>query len=147
MFTADLESNQLVEMGEALRVSFPLHSATGTADTATVWMNLDPGGEVPEHRDSAEELLLVVEGEVEATIGDETARMRELELALVPSMAPHALRNVGERRARILGYFASSTVVSTFAEPFGPDGMQVFVTGAPGFLAAPLEKEAITLTP
>jgi hypothetical protein len=58
-------------------------------------------------------------------------------------MAPHALRNISSADARVLGFFASSTVVSTFAEPRGPEGAQV--TGAPLRIAVPLE-DAVTLT-
>lgn len=128
----------MMDMGPGLRVTFPLHSATGTTDTATVLMELDPGGVLPNHRDSAEELLLVLEGRIVATVGPETATMGEGALAVVPSMVPHGFRNAGPGRARVLGYFSSATVVSTFLEPMGPDASQVFVIGAPFPIALPL---------
>jgi hypothetical protein len=59
-------------------------------------------------------------------------------------MAPHSLRNVGDEEARVLGFFAGCTVVSTFTDAFGPEDEQLFVIGAPRFLAAQLE-EAATL--
>jgi quercetin dioxygenase-like cupin family protein len=129
----------MMEMGGGLRVAFPLHSATGTAGSATVLMELDPNGAVPDHRDSAEELLLVLEGRIEATVGVETAIVEKGGVAVVPSMVPHGLRNVGPGQARVLGYFSSATVVSTFVEPMGPDGIQVFVTGAPFPVALPMQ--------
>jgi hypothetical protein len=46
-------------------------------------------------------------------------------------MAPHGVRNVGESTLRVLGFFSSSTVVSSFEEPMGPEGEDVFVIGAP----------------
>jgi hypothetical protein len=39
------------------------------------------------------------------------------------------MTNVGESPLRVLGTFASSTVVATFEEPLAPDGPQVFVIG------------------
>ena len=75
MFTFDLESYELMEVSPGFRVSFPAHSATGTASTATVLFELDPGAELPVHTDSAEELLIVVQGSGEARIGDEVGSL------------------------------------------------------------------------
>jgi len=141
----DLNNVETLPRGEGLEVAFPVSSATGTAATAIVWIELDAGGSVPEHRDSAEELLFVVRGEIEASVGGETGVLGEGQLAVVPAMSPHSMRNVGEGDARVLGFFAGSTSVATFSEPMGPEGEQIFVIGAPRFLGAPLE-EAVTLT-
>ena len=140
MITFDLDDFELVPTGPGLRVSFPLHSATGTASTATVLFELDPGAELGVHTDSAEELLIVVQGTAEARVGDEMGRIAKHEVALVPSMAPHGLRNIGDDVLRVLGTFSSSTVVSTFERPFEPGGPQVLVIGSPVPMAAPLEE-------
>jgi quercetin dioxygenase-like cupin family protein len=138
MFTFDLDDFELMPTGPGRRVSFPLHSATGTASTASVLFELDPGAELPLHTDSAEELLIVVQGTAEARVGDEVSRIATHEVALVPPMAPHGLRNIGDDVLRVFGTFSSSTVVSTFERPFEPDGPQVFVIGAPVPIAAQL---------
>jgi quercetin dioxygenase-like cupin family protein len=140
MLGVDLDSVELIERFEGLRVAFPITSAQGTAAAATVWMELAPGAALPEHTDSAEELLFVVEGEVEASVGDERATLEERELAVVPARVPHGLRNVSGRPARVLGFFASSANLTVFSEPQGPDRMRMFVVGAPVPLAAPLEE-------
>lgn len=57
----------------------------------------------------------------------------------MPALAPHGLRNVTDRPARVLGVFASATNVAVFSEPHGPDGLQVFVIGAPAPIVVPLE--------
>ena len=123
------------ERFEGVHADFPISSAVGTAATAVVYMELEPGAELPEHRDSAEELLLVLEGEVEASVGEESGPLRTGELAVVPAMAPHGLRNLGDRRARVVGFFGGSTNVATFAE-------MVFVIGAPIPIVVPLGAEA-----
>ena len=140
MITFDLDAFELAPAGPGLRVSFPLHSATGTASTATVLFELDPGAELPVHTDSAEELLVVVQGTAEARVGDEVSRIAKHGVALVPPMVPHGVRNTGNDVLRVFGTFSSSTVVSTFERPFEPDGPQVFVIGAPIALAAHLEE-------
>lgn len=140
MITIDLDDFELAPTGPGLRVSFPLHSATGTASSATVLFELDPGAELPVHTDSAEELLVVVQGTAEARVGDEVGCITKHEVALVPPMVPHGLRNIGDDVLRIFGTFSSSTVVSTFERPFEPDGPQVFVIGAPIAVAAHLDE-------
>ncbi len=61
-------------------------------------------------------------------------------MALVPPMAPHGLRNIGDDVLRVLGTFSASTVVSTFERPLGEDGPQVLVIGSPVPMAAYLEE-------
>ena len=140
MITFDLDDFELAPTGPGLRVSFPVHSATGTASTATVLFELDPGAELPVHTDSAEELLVVVQGTGEARVGDEVGVISKHEVALVPPMAPHGLRNLGDDVLRVFGTFSASTVVSTFERPFEPGGPQVLVIGAPVPVAAHLEE-------
>ena len=141
MITFDTDDFELAPMGPGLRVSFPVHSATGTASTATVLFELDPGAELAVHRDSAEELLIVLQGTAEARVGDETGRLERHQVGLVPPMAPHGLRNVGADVLRVLGTFSASTVVSTFERPLVEGGPDVFVIGSPvpigGRLAEP----------
>lgn len=143
MTTIDLVDFELMPIRSGLRVGFPFHSAMGTASTATVLFELDPGAELPVHTDSAEELLIVLQGTAEARVGDETGRIGRGEVALVPPMAPHGLRNVGDDVLRVFGTFSSSTVVSTFDEGLESDEPQVFVIGAPIPVAVPL-REPVT---
>jgi quercetin dioxygenase-like cupin family protein len=132
MNVVDLNDVELIQAGTSggpIRVAFPLHSGTGTASTATVLFELEPGAALGTHTDSAEELLLILEGEGEAHVGDEHGRVRAGDLALVPALAPHGIRNVGETTLRVLGFFSSSTVVSIFDEFIGPEGEDINVIG------------------
>jgi quercetin dioxygenase-like cupin family protein len=146
MLTVDLDRVELQDnstAGGPIRVAFPFHSAAGTGSTAAVLFELEPGSALATHTDSAEEVLHVLEGDAEAEIGDELGLLREGELAVVPAMAPHSLRNVGEGTLRVLGIFSSSTLVATFEEPLAPGGPQVMVAGAPMPIAAGLEPVAV----
>ena len=140
MVAFDLDDYELAPTAPGLRVSFPIHSAAGTASTATVLFELDPGAELATHTDSAEELLIIVQGTAEARIGDEVGRLEKHQVGLVPPMAPHGLRNIGDDVLRVLGTFSASTVVSTFEHPFEEDGPQVLVIGSPVALAGHLEE-------
>jgi quercetin dioxygenase-like cupin family protein len=134
MIVLDLNDLELSEAGTAggpIRVAFPFHSGTGTASTAAVLFELEPGSALATHTDSAEEVLLILEGEGEAHVGDETVRVLARQVAIVPAMAPHGIRNVGGTTLRVLGFFSSSTVVSTFQEFVGPEGENIGVIGGP----------------
>jgi quercetin dioxygenase-like cupin family protein len=140
MFYFDLNDYELVPTAPGLRVSFPAHSATGTASTATVLFELDPGAELAMHTDSAEELLIIVQGTAEARVGDEVGRLEAHQVGLVPPMVPHGLRNIGDEPLRVLGTFSASTVVSTFEQPFVENGPDVVVIGSPVPIAGKLEQ-------
>jgi quercetin dioxygenase-like cupin family protein len=148
MHHLDLNSFSLMDVESAIdpsrrvRVGFPHHSQVGNASTATVYFELDPGMHVGMHRDSSEELLLILEGEGEATVGEETAVARAGAMLTVPAMEPHDILNVGTGTLRVLGFFSAPTLVATFDEPVAPGGPQVFVIGAPIEIAAPLEELA-----
>jgi quercetin dioxygenase-like cupin family protein len=140
MFVVDLDELDLDARGPGLFADFPIHSLTGAASTAAVMIELEPGAELPRHTDSAEELLIVLQGAAEASVGDETVRLERHQVALVPAMVLHGLRNVGDENLRVLGTFSSSTIVATFEQPMGPESLQVFAFGAPIPIAAPLEE-------
>lgn len=130
MLTIDLEAVDLMEIPEdaptgRISVAFPLTSAEGTAALSTVLFEVAPGDHLETHTDSAEELLIVLAGEGEAHVGEERATVRAGQMAVVPPLAPHGVRNTGTETLRILGVFASSTVVSMF-------GDHPHVIGAPG---------------
>jgi quercetin dioxygenase-like cupin family protein len=115
--------------GQHCRATFPLLGAMGSKDTAMVYIELDPGDTLGRHTDSAEEVLLVLDGTVEASIGEERGELTKGEFALVPKMEPHNLRNIGEKPARIVGLFGGSAdIVATFDEAWLPTESNVVDT-------------------
>ena len=135
----DLNTIEAQEMGGGLSVTFPFSSADGMTDTATVLQVYEPGGVLPEHTDSAEEWLLILEGTFEATVGDATVLLTEGQLAFVPALVPHSGVNIGEGQARVLGFFSASTNIAHFTEPLGgPGGPQTLVVGAAPGIALPV---------
>jgi quercetin dioxygenase-like cupin family protein len=111
-----------------VRAGFPISSGTGTKSTAVVYFELEPGEHLGTHTDSAEEILHVVSGSGEATIGDDQAPVRAGTLAVVPALAPHSVKNTGEETLRIVGFFSSSTVLSVFDDPMEPFATRYFTT-------------------
>jgi quercetin dioxygenase-like cupin family protein len=100
----------------------PFSKATGNASSAIMYFEIEPGHYLGTHTDSAEEIVLLLSGTVEASLGDEHGTLTAGEAVLIPAMIPHSIRNVGTERARCVGFFSSATLVSTFDQimmPFG----------------------------
>jgi quercetin dioxygenase-like cupin family protein len=128
MYTANLNTLDLFEVWYEndphmrWKASFPFSKATGNASSAVVYFEIEPGHSLGTHTDSAEEIVLVLSGTVEASLGDEHGTLTAGESALIPAMIPHGIRNVGREKARCVGFFAAATLVTTFDQivmPFG----------------------------
>ena len=108
-----------------LRVTFPINRFAGSADSAVVYFEIAPGDHLATHTDSAEEVLYIVAGEGEAHAGDERGVVRAGDLAVIPAMVPHGLRNVGDETVKVVGFFSEARIISTFEEPLQPVGESV----------------------
>lgn len=135
MITVNLNNLPLMEFtgkhvsGQHCRATFPLLGAHGTQKSATVYFELEPGDNLGRHTDSAEELLLILEGEVEVSVGEEKGRLSKGGIALAPEMVPHDLRNVGKGTAKVLGFFGgANNIVATFDETWLPTDSNVVDT-------------------
>lgn len=137
MTTVDLNTIELNEFKgkdnpqQHCRATFPLVGAHGSEKLATVYFELQPGDMLGRHTDSAEELLVILEGKVEAIVGEDTAKAETGSLVLIPEMVPHNLRNVGNTTARVLGVFGgTNNIVATFDNILLPPESRVVDTEA-----------------
>jgi quercetin dioxygenase-like cupin family protein len=130
MISADLTKLEMLdawyEHDPAMRitVNFPFSAATGNESSAVVYFEIEPGHYLGTHTDSAEEIVFILSGEVEASLNDEKGRLSAGQAVLVPAMAPHGVRNVGAETARCVGFFSAASVESTFDQPLMPFGQR-----------------------
>jgi hypothetical protein len=78
-------------------------------------------------------------GAAEASVGDETGRLEGHQVALVPAMVPHDLRNVGDENSSP-GKLLELDDRRDLRTAAKPESLQVFAFGAPIPIAAPLEE-------
>jgi len=137
MLTVDLNKLNLTEFvaknnpGQRCKATFPMLGANGTQNSATVYIELDPGEELGTHTDSAEEILLILEGKVDATVGNESGRASKGNLVLVPKMVPHNFRNIGNEKAKVIGFFGgANNIVATFENVWSPTESNMVDTAA-----------------
>ena len=135
MIKVDLKQLELNEFygkddrSQHCRATFPLLGAHGSKDLATVYFELEPGDNVGRHTDSAEELILILEGDVELEIDGEVSGAVEGSVVLIPAMAPHNVTNSGSKPARILGFFGgANNIVTTFEQELDPIGTKIVDT-------------------
>ncbi|HEV2785903.1 MAG TPA: cupin domain-containing protein [Solirubrobacteraceae bacterium] len=92
------------------------------ASSGSSVLEVGPGCKLPEHTDSAEETIVVLNGTAEVQVGDETAQVAAGGLALVPKDVPHEVRNAADEVLRFAAVYAEPDVVTTYREPVQPDG-------------------------
>jgi quercetin dioxygenase-like cupin family protein len=114
-----------------VRAAWPVSRANGSRSTAAVYFELDRGMRLGRHTDSAEEVLVVLAGEVDVVIGDERRRVAAGGLAVVPAEVPHDVVGAGAGTARVTGVFSANTIVSVFDDEWVPYGTRVLGTPPP----------------
>ncbi len=137
MITARLDRLDLVEYFQeadpTLRATFgrPVHTQTGATSTGVVYFEVEPGRHGGSHAHSAEEVVLILQGEAEVVVVEERGRLSAGGMMVIPARVPHDVRNVGENTLRVVGFFPSAAVVTTFEEVLAPMNLKVMVMGAP----------------
>jgi quercetin dioxygenase-like cupin family protein len=117
-----------------VRFNWPVFAGTGASSSSVVYGEIEPGHRLGTHQDSAEEVLLILEGIAEATVGDESRRLEAGQLAVIPALSAHGLANVGTGRLRYLGFFPSATSIAIFDQPLMPVNQRV--VGSPDWMQA-----------
>src|SRR5919202_541085 len=108
-----------------------LHWQHGTTASSVVLFDVEPGCHIGRHRHTAEEVVLVLEGEVEVEVDGERATLRAGELGFAPAGVPHNVRCTSSERARCVGFFAAASVVSTYDDVVMPDETRMRGTPVP----------------
>src|SRR4051812_30129116 len=131
---------QDLELGDAFIASdpehgrvhpaFPINEHTGAGGSGVVYFEVEPGQYLPTHTDTPEEVLYIVAGTGEAHVGHERGVVSAGDLAVVPSMVPHGIRNIGDETLKVVGFFADAHIVSTFEEPLQPMNQSELEMGA-----------------
>lgn len=102
------------------RAAYLTHWLAGACSSAAVYIELEPGASVGRHRHSSEEVVLILEGEVIVTVGDESRSVVGPAITVAPALVRHDLKCVGEQLARCVGFWSSSSVISLWDKKLAP---------------------------
>jgi quercetin dioxygenase-like cupin family protein len=126
MNTIELQKLDLIEAwskadpNERVRFTFAINGETGPQQCSVAYAELEPGSAIPRHSDSANELILVVEGTVESEIGGRIGTYGPGTLLEIPPHVKHRTENSGNSTARLVLYFDSPANEVTFDDPLMP---------------------------
>jgi quercetin dioxygenase-like cupin family protein len=132
----DLSSLELVEAwsksepSERVRFDFPISGETGATGASVAYAEIEPGGAIPMHHDSANEVDIILEGELEYEMDAEARSIGPGVLIQIPAEVKHCVRNRSDRPARLLFFFDTPSDVVVFDEPLMP--MDATVLGGEG---------------
>jgi quercetin dioxygenase-like cupin family protein len=79
-----------------------------------VW--LAPGGTAPTHFHPTEEAMVILEGELEAILGDDIVTVTEGETVLAPAGVKHGFTNRSGSPARVMAIFPTARIERTLVE-------------------------------
>lgn len=75
-----------------------------------IFEDVAPGDRIPLHRHPVDELVLVLEGAAEVTLGGETHRAGAGATVFIPAGVPHGHRNAGNETLRIRAVFPGTEI-------------------------------------
>jgi quercetin dioxygenase-like cupin family protein len=79
-----------------------VNEALGARGLTVGELVLDPGSGMPPHVHTNEEAMVITEGELEASLGDETCLVQKGDAVLAPVGIPHGFRNLSSAPARVV---------------------------------------------
>ncbi len=132
MLVARLDAEELMEEWLAcdpdsrMKSKFIAWDGSAPEKASVVSIQMDPGGIVPLHTDSVEELVLILEGSVEAWVEGERKALAPGALVAIPAHSLHGFRNLGLTPVKAVGFFSSASVVTIYQDTLMPSGERVF---------------------
>ena len=79
-----------------------------------IW--LAPGGTAPTHFHPTEEAMVILEGELEAILGDDVIIVTEGQTVLAPAGVKHGFTNRSGSPARVMAIFPTAKIEKTFVD-------------------------------
>lgn len=76
------------------------------------FLEMQPGSKLPSHRHQNEQISIIISGEVEYQLGQETKICREGSSIVIPPTVPHAITAVSHHAVKLLNMFAPPREIS-----------------------------------
>jgi quercetin dioxygenase-like cupin family protein len=116
---------------------FPVTSAQGAAASTVAYYIFEPGRHSGLHADNAEEVIYVADGVGEVFVSGKQVKLEPGEFVVVNAGVQHDVYAYGSVELRLLSFFPTAVVESTFQDPIMPMGSTVLTSN----LNAPVLRE------
>ena len=116
---------------------FPLTSDQGAAASSVVYYIFEPGRHSGLHADNAEEVIYCADGVGEVFVSGRQVKLEPGEFVVINEGVQHDVYAYGSVELRLLSFFPTAVVESTFLDPIMPMGTNVLSSD----LNAPVVRE------
>jgi quercetin dioxygenase-like cupin family protein len=116
---------------------FPLTPAQGAAASTVAYYIFEPGRHSGLHADNAEEVIYCADGVGEVFVSGKQVKLEPGEFVVVNEGIQHDVYAYGNVELRLLSFFPTAVVESTFQDPIMPMGTNVLSSD----IAAPVVRE------
>ena len=123
--------------------AYPMSAAQGTESSTVAYYAFEPGQHSGLHADDAEELIYVADGEGEVFVSGVQQRLEAGGFNFIPKGVQHDVYAYGDVTLRLLSFFPSARVETTFTEMILPFYGNTLAsdTPLPGAVAQPQLEE------
>lgn len=111
--------------------AYPVSAAQGTEASTVAYYAFEPGQHSGLHADDAEEVIYVADGEGEVFVSGRQEKLEAGGFAFVPKGVEHDVYAYGDVALRLLSFFPSARVESTYTEILLPFGGYVISSDVP----------------
>ena len=112
----DKKDIDIEELGPGVE-RYAIVDGTQGADSLSVGdVTIQPGSKAPTHLHPTEEAMVVLEGELEAILGDDIITVTKGQTVLAPAGVKHGFTNRSGAQARIMAIFPTAKIERTLVE-------------------------------
>jgi quercetin dioxygenase-like cupin family protein len=120
---------------------FPVGEEQGATASSVAYYIFEPGRHSGLHSDNAEEVIFVAEGEGEVFVTGQTMKLEAGKFAVLPAGVEHDIYAAGAGELRLLSFFPTAEIVSTFQQTVFPVGGNVLSSKPPKPVVTELDPE------
>jgi len=110
---------------------FAVGENEGARASSVAYYILEPGTHSGLHADNAEEVIYVADGEGEVFVSGRQVPLEAGTFAVMPEGVQHDIYAYGDVELRLLSFFPTTEIVSTFQEVIFPTGTQILSSRPP----------------
>jgi quercetin dioxygenase-like cupin family protein len=101
---------------------FPVTQAQGTTSSTVAYYIFEPGRHSSLHSDNAEEVIYCADGSGEVFVSGKQVKLEPGEFVVIPQGVQHDIYAYGDVELRLLSFFPTAVVESTFQDAVMPMG-------------------------